>query len=108
MGDIRPVKKSGDIERLFGVEDGKHYRKWRQETGPALQHVADTNALIQANGPSKGWEYRGSIPFVMILDWLKDKPYSLHDFAAQKDVRKEFLKHFFSRDYSKFHGERPA
>jgi len=51
-----------------------------------------------------GRQYIGSVPVVLLQDWLTKHGYTLDQFARREGtIRQEFMKFFLSRDFSKLH-----
>ena len=119
----RLTRAVGDYVRGFQTEDGAHYRTERQELGPAIRRAK----LIQEAQAHKGTgefdrRYIGSVPMVVLTDWLKARGYTMDQWArndggtrcpfgadpinhAMHDggIKSEFLRYFLSRDFSKLH-----
>ena len=120
---FRPTKRAGDYLRTFSTEDGKHYRGERQDLEPAIKRAS----LIQESQAHRGTgafdrRYIGSIPMVVLIDWLTPRGYTMADWATNQGgtqcpmgvdplqhcimdngVKSEFLRYFLSRDFSKLH-----
>jgi hypothetical protein len=118
------TRGSGDFARSF-ITDGKtHVRREFQELGPAMKR---TKLIQEAEAASVGKNptdrhYIGSIPMVVLTDWLRERNYNMHDWAINAGgtqcpvgadpvahatldggVKSEFLRYFLSRDFSKLH-----
>ena len=113
------TKALGDYTRGFVSEDGKHYRTERQELSHAMKHVQNIRdkhaTATRASNPNQ-WRHIGSIPEVVLDDWLNKHGYTRWHFTtnqggdpynkdpyADNGVRSRFLRYFLSRDFSKLH-----
>lgn len=122
-GKKRLTKAVGDYARGLVSQDGAHFRTQHQELGPAIKRVAEIRELqarqTRATNPY-GRQFIGSIPAVILTDWLKKHGYTLHQFAVNAGgnknsgndpqffrtdpgVKSQFLRYFLSRDFSKLH-----
>jgi len=123
VGDTRLTKAVGDYARGFKSEDGQHYRVERQELSHAMrrtQQIRELQAMhTRATNPYER-TYIGSVPAVVLQDWLKANGYRIDEFARNEGgnpnrgndpqfyktdpgVRSQFLRFFLSRDFSKLH-----
>lgn len=97
----------------------------KQELSHAIKHVSRIRQLhdlaTRASNPN-GWMHIGSIPEVVLIDWLNKHNYTMDMFARNdggeynrdgdpqfhlKDsgVKSEFLRYFLSREFSKLHNQ---
>ena len=119
----RLTRAVGDYIRTFSTEDGEHYRTERQELGPAIRRAK----LIQESQAHHGTgkydrRYIGSVPQVVLTDWLKNNGYTADQWARNEGgrqcpagedpvnhcihdngVKSQFLRYFLSRDFAKLH-----
>ena len=107
MADRRFVKGAGDYLRSFSTEGGANYRVESQNLNGAIKHVEKIRHMhehaTKASNPNE-WRHLGSIPIVVITDWLTRNKYTFDQFARDEDnCKKKFLKYFMSRDFSKLH-----
>lgn len=125
MGAVRLTKAAGDYARGFVSHHGQHFRKEVQEIGPAMKRVKEIAELqsyaTSATNPS-GWNYIGSVPQTILVDWLNAHGYTMDQWARNDGgsrcpvgadpvahatldggVRSKFLRYFLSRDFSKLH-----
>lgn len=124
MAEQKAIARAiGDYVRTVSIEDGNVFRSEHQELGPAMRRA---QLLEQANraegGGLMGRRYIGSVPQVVLTDWLKSKGYTFDQWARNEGgsrcprgmdpvahatldggVRSEFLRYFLSRDFSKLH-----
>lgn len=112
------VKGYGDAWKGFKSEDGKHYRTSHADFSNIIEHNRYLNEAVNESTvmKKKGYQHIGSIPTVLLEDWLTKNGYTMHDFAinagGDKDksnpyggggVKDKFLKYFLSRDFNKLH-----
>jgi len=107
MASKRRTGGAGDYSRSFSVEDGKFYRGFHQDLGPAIKRVEmirDAQRLrTRADNPTDR-QYIGSVPVVVLLDWLKAHGYTYDQFARREgNIRDEFKRYYLSREFSKLH-----
>ena len=121
----RLTRAVGDFSRRFFTQDGIHYRRETQELTAAIKR---SNLIREAEAAAKynpmGRSYIGSVPYVVLTDWLKARGYTYDQFARNeggtrcppgadpkahamldKGVRSEFLRYFLSRDFAKLHSQ---
>ena len=84
-----------------GYEGGKltHYRGWREDLQPHLkraQAIADG-----AQETKKGFQYLGSVPRIVIHDWLMKQGKTWEQYATDDDLKKAFLR-FYQTEYKVF------
>ena len=104
------MQRAGDYHRTLQFEDDKVYRHHRQDLAPAIKRTAQIRELqerrenhTKENNPS-GRQYIGSVPVVVLHDWLQNHGYTADQFARKEGtIRQEFMKYFLSRDFSKLH-----
>lgn len=84
--------------RQYGVSGRlEHYRKVSEDLDP---HVARVEALAKASTPGKEYRYEGSVPRVVIDDWLRTQGKTWQHWATDKELKAKFLV-FFRTEYSK-------
>ncbi len=121
MAALRPLGRNFDIVKSFASESGAHYRHYRQEMDPVIKHVEYLSQKVNeapSRGNTGGWEYAGSIPFTILLDWLNEHGYrmdqwarneggngkaTVHNYKTDPGVKSLFLRYFLSRDFAKLH-----
>lgn len=117
MRKFRPTKRAGDYLRTFSTEDGKHYRGETQELAPTMRRVELIKELQDRRGTGKyDRRYIGSIPKVLLIDWLNKHGYKIDEFVRNEGgdpyktnphtgggVKDKFLKYYLSRDFAKLH-----
>lgn len=98
MADKRLTAVQGpDLVRFFAHEDGVHYRGHTQNLDPALDRVKRLNEINER--PTKnGWRYGGSIPVVMLTEWLNKTKHRMDEFARSRELRQEFIRWMQDRD----------
>ena len=124
MATVKKLTRAvGDYARGFGSEDGKHYRMERQDLGPAIARTAEIRHLQENAKPNPmGRRYVGSVPATVLMTWLKERGFTMHDWAINaggesnihgdpkfyqidKGVKSQFMRYFLSREFSKLHVE---
>ena len=94
--NVKPTRAIGDYCRGFATEDGKNYRVERQDIAPTLDHVKFLSEKVNTapkSGNKNEWSYLGSIPKLVLSDWLKNNHYTWDQYARNEDFAKEkFLK----------------
>lgn len=124
----RLTKRTGDIFRSFITQDGAHIRRTHQELGPAMRRVelireANEEATRRGLNPNQR-TFIGSVPMGVLINWLQERGYSMHDWAinaggnkcppggdpvqhamTDSGVKSEFLRFFLSRDWCKLHSQ---
>jgi len=107
MAQKHITRAVGDYVRSFTHESGVDYRHQTQELQPAMDRVARIRQAQELQTPKvnpTGRQFIGSVPVVVLTDWLKSKGYTMEQFARREGtVRQEFMKYFLSRDFSKLH-----
>ena len=110
MADMkRLTKATGDYLRGFVSENGNYYRTERQNLDGAIKHVQsirDKHAYATKSSNPNEWRHVGSVPIVVISDWCRRNGYTFDQFARKEgNIREEFKRYFFSREFSKLHNE---
>ena len=101
-GERRVTGQVGDVQKYLAHEDGKLYRGMRQDMTEAIRRVRYLDDKV--NGASSkdnraGWKYAGSVPVVVLTDWLSKNGYTWPAFATNEDGCKDkFLRWFMSRE----------
>ena len=124
-GRRKALQGSGDIARAFQSEDNKNFRIESQDLRPVAKHVEKIRHMhehsTRASNPNE-WMHIGSVPQVVLIDWLNKHNYTMDMFARNdggdynrdgdaqfhlKDpgVKSQFLRYFLSRDFSKLHNQ---
>lgn len=89
--------KAGSVKYLGrGYEGGKltHFRGWREDLRP---HQRRVEALAkEAKDSRHGMRYLGSIPRIVIHDWLQKQGKNWHQFVTDKDLKASFMAWFKS------------
>jgi hypothetical protein len=81
----------------------EHFRHYREDLDPAVKRTKDLAEQNASPGASKNFGYEGSVPRIVIHDWLTKRNKTWHQYATDGDLRKEFLSWFrTSRDMTKF------
>ena len=88
----------------------EHFRHEAQELGPVMEHVKHTAQKVNTApkpGNKNGWHFIGSIPMVILLDWIKGNNITIDAFARNEDGCKDKFKKWFlnNRDLNKFNAE---
>jgi hypothetical protein len=127
MATERFIKGAADYGRSFVSEDGVHYRREHQNLDASIEHVRkirDKHDYATRQSNPNGWQHIGSVPQVVLIDWLNKHGYTMDEFARNDGgtrcaagmdpvahatldggVRSEFLRYFLSRDFSKLHNQ---
>ena len=88
MADHRPVGFSGDVRRVLHAEDGVAYRGFHQDHAGIKRHVEFLDHKVNG-APTRGnpnrWAYAGSIPMVLLMDWLKARAIPFDVYARNED-----------------------
>ncbi len=88
----RLTKIVGEYCRGFASEDGNHYRTERQNMKPVLDHVKHLDDKVNSApkaGNKNEMQYVGSIPLLVLTDWLKDNGYLMEHWARDEDRCKQ-------------------
>lgn len=103
---FRSLGENLGARSFFGSEDGKHYRIHDQDIDPLIRRAEYLDEAINkapAATNKNGWQYRGTIPMVWAMNWLKRNQYPFSALGL-KDVKQKMAKEFLSsRDMSKLH-----
>ena len=90
-------------ERLVRVEGGavhslvtqygvsgrvEHFRKFREDLNPHRQRVEE---LAKQAKPGREYRYEGSIPRIVLDDWLRSQGKTWHHWATDKELKAKFL-----------------
>jgi hypothetical protein len=124
MATQRELPPPGGGVRKLLVETGSgFFRRLHQEGSPIVRHVEQLRHKVNeapTSGNPNGWQHAGSIPMVMLVGWLKENGYTMHQWAVNEGgqakcsvrnyhtdpgVKAQFLRFFFSRDYAKLHNQ---
>ena len=84
-GTVRYLGRQYDGEKLV------HYRGFKEDLTP---HKARVESLAKASDRLRGkseYEYAGSVPRVVIHDWLMKQGKNWHEFATDKDLKAKFM-----------------
>jgi len=97
------VATEGGMRRYLGrqFEGGQltHYRAMSEDLRPAQRR---TELIAKGSKESvNGMQYVGSIPRIVIHDWLCLQGKTWHEYATDPDLKAKFLA-WFRTDYSKF------
>ena len=119
MSDEKFLKGYGDKTwRGFKTEDGKHYKTTHADFSNVMDHVKYMDQAVNESTvmKKKGYQHVGTIPMVLLEDWLIKHGYTMHQFAINEGgdknktnphggsgVKDQFLKYFLSRDFNKLH-----
>ena len=118
MAKEKLLSKMGGTTKSFLSEDGNHYRHFRTDMDPVVEHVKYMNEKVNEATRAEnkqGYHYIGSVPITMIDDWLRSHGYDWNDFATNAGgekgktdpqgpgVKDQFMRYFLSRDFAKLH-----
>jgi len=96
----RMTKVLGEYCRGFASEDGQHYRTERQDMKPVLDHVKFLDEKVNSapkTGNRNDMRYVGSIPMLVLTDWLKNNGYTMDQWARDEDnCKQKFISHLQS------------
>jgi len=82
-GTVRYLGRHYDGEKLV------HVRGFKEDLNPHKKRVEN---LAKAAASKKGeYEYAGSIPRIVIHDWLMKQGKNWHEFATDKDLKARFM-----------------
>ena len=102
----RPLTVHSDIASWFASEDGKHYRGHTQDMDQVMRHVRRMDDKVNnapRAGNRSGWEYRGSIPMAMVIDYCTRERCTFDQWARDEGgVKTKFLRQFKTREFAKF------
>lgn len=104
----RFVKNEGGAIRSLVAQRGpggklEHYRHIREDLAPAIRRTKELSLASEVAGRKTEYGYEGSIPRIVLDDWLRKRGKTWHDWATDFDLKKEFKKWFFnSREMDKF------
>ena len=97
------LERSGNTVRYLGRqhEGGKltHYRGYVEDLKPHLKRVKGFTDARPSQWKSE-YEYVGSVPRIVIHDWLMKQGKSWHQFATDRDLKAAFMV-FFRTEYPK-------
>ena len=107
----------GDYVRGFKPEDGAHYRTEHQDLGPAIRRSQLIREAEERNGTGDNdRRYVGSVPMVVVTDWLNKNGYLWEEWArneggipgmmypeSKTGVKNKFMAYFMTREFSKLH-----
>ena len=113
MAEKKLIHRIGETTKTFQSEDGKHYRHYRQDIDPVIEHVQYNRDVAKDSNPRanpNGWQHKGTVPMTVLVDWLHKNGYTFDEFARADRNDKygpkyRFLKYFMSRDFAKLHNE---
>lgn len=97
-GLTKSVVTSRDV-----VGTPEHYRRLRQDIEPIIEHVRHTAQKVNsapASGNRNGWQYLGSIPITMVIDWCQKNNVRFDEFARNENGAREKFKKAFLTDRS--------
>ena len=121
MSKLRPLGNNLGLQKSFGSEDGVHYRHYKQDFGPAMEHRKYLDEKVNGapkSGNKNGWRHHGVVPTALVLDWLSKNGYTIDQWARNdggrpdanpdnyhKDpgIKSQFMRYFFTREFSKLH-----
>jgi len=87
------VANEGGLQRslLRQYDGGKlaHYRHLREDINPHIERVKRLSQLQVEN--KSEYQYLGSIPRIMIDDWLRKQNKTWHEYATDKDLKGKFM-----------------
>lgn len=118
------LSNHGDYGVTFNIEDGKAYigqhqdMKGLEQFATQMRHAAEQGG--NQGGALKG-QYLGSISPAVLVSWLRKHGYNMNHFSTNAGgerygrnpdpflyrtdpgVKSQFLRYYFSRDFSKLH-----
>lgn len=87
------VAREGGLQRslLRQYDGGKlsHVRHQREDINPHIERVARLSKLTQDS--KSEYQYLGSIPRIMIDDWLRRHGKNWNDYATDKELKAKFM-----------------
>lgn len=103
MADRLVVASEGGLRRYLGRERGvsgqlEHYRVMAEDLRP---HQRRAEAIARGSVDSReGHRYMGSVPRIVIHDWLQKQQKTWHDFATDEHLKAKFLA-WYQTEYSR-------
>ena len=76
----------------------EHVRHFREDLNPHMERVKAISELQVGN--KSEYQYLGSIPRIVIDDWLRKLGKNWNDYATDKDLKAKFMV-WFKNDYKK-------
>lgn len=107
----RFIRNEGGAIRSLLAQRGvsgrlEHYRHFREDLAPAMERTREMTAYTDHSARNVEYKYEGSIPRIMIHDWLMRNGHDWHAYAVDPDVKKAFMKWFKgNRDLKRFHAD---
>jgi hypothetical protein len=106
MAKRRPLEGGAPgYQKWFASEDGKHYRGLSQDIDSVVRHVDRMDAKINhapKAGNRSGWEYAGSIPLAVLVDWCRSNGYTMDQWARDEGgIKAKFMAHIQTREFHK-------
>lgn len=104
----RLTRKVGNYTRGFASEDGRNFRTEHQDLTPVKKHVEFLQAKVNEAptvGNKNGWHFAGSIPTVVLTDWLNKHQLNMNDFATNRDDTKTKFMAYLRSEMPAFLGE---
>lgn len=104
----RFVRNEGGAIRSLLAQRGasgklEHFRHYREDLGPAIRRTREMTAYTDHSARNVEFRYEGSIPRIVLHDWLTKKGKTWRDYATDPDLKKDFLAWFRgSRDMTEF------
>ena len=103
------MQRAGDYSRALAFEGGNVYRHHHQDMAPVMKRVEQIRELqahhTKETNPSER-TYIGSVPVVLLVDWLNKRGYTREQYARNENgIATAFKKYFLSREYSKLHSQ---
>jgi hypothetical protein len=96
-----------DLVTYHAHEDGVNYFGHYQEMDGVIDRVKELNQQVNQEGRNRlrnnhDWRYGGSVPWAVLLEWLKISGNTLNAFACEKDIRTEFITWMRQNDMTQF------
>jgi hypothetical protein len=103
MADRLMVASEGNLRRYLGRERDssgriEHFRVMREDLRP---HQRRAEAIAKGSVDSReGMRYVGSVPRIVIHEWLQREQKTWNDFAIDEDLKARFMS-FYRTEYSR-------
>lgn len=92
MSEFLVANEGGMQRSIIRQYDGgklEHVRHLREAMDPHIERVKRMSEL--SDGSKSEYQYLGSIPRIMIHDWLLEQGKNWHDYVTDKDLKAKFM-----------------
>ena len=88
------VRNEGGTKRFLGrqyeAEKVTHYRHLKEDIDPHIKRVEDISKANSHTNKSE-YQYLGSVPRIMIDDWLRKQGKTWNEYATDKELKAKFM-----------------